>query len=84
MDWLSAFVARFGGAALFLFAFVEMIGAPFPAFAVFVLAGRSRPPARYPSRRRWRERSWGRSPRILSGMGRDGGAAGRFCPRCAG
>lgn len=39
MDWLSAFIARFGGAALFLFAFVEMIGAPFPAFAVFILAG---------------------------------------------
>ncbi len=39
MDWLSAFIARFGGAALFAFAFVEMIGAPFPAFAVFVLAG---------------------------------------------
>ena len=39
MDWLSAFIARFGGAALFLFAFAEMIGAPFPAFAVFVLAG---------------------------------------------
>lgn len=39
MDWLSAFVVRFGGAALFLFAFVELIGAPFPAFAVFVLAG---------------------------------------------
>ncbi len=39
MDWFSAFIARFGGAALFLFAFVEMIGAPFPAFAVFILAG---------------------------------------------
>jgi len=39
MDWLSAFIARFGGAAIFVFAFVEMIGAPFPAFAVFVLAG---------------------------------------------
>jgi len=39
VDWLSAFIARFGGAGLFLFAFVEMIGAPFPAFAVFVLAG---------------------------------------------
>ncbi len=39
MDWLSAFIVRFGGVALFLFAFVEMIGAPFPAFAVFVLAG---------------------------------------------
>ena len=39
MDWLSAFIVRFGGAGLFLFAFVEMIGAPFPAFAVFVLAG---------------------------------------------
>ncbi len=39
MDWFSALVARFGGAALFAFAFVEMIGAPFPAFAVFVLAG---------------------------------------------
>lgn len=39
MDWLSAFIARFGGAALFLLAFAEMIGAPFPAFAAFVLAG---------------------------------------------
>lgn len=39
MDWFSAFIVRFGGAGLFLFAFVEMIGAPFPAFAVFVLAG---------------------------------------------
>lgn len=39
MDWLSAFIARYGGTGLFLFAFVEMIGAPFPAFAVFVLAG---------------------------------------------
>ena len=39
MDWLSAFIVRFGGAALFLFSFVEMMGAPFPAFAVFVLAG---------------------------------------------
>ncbi len=39
MDWLPALVARFGGAALFGFAFVEMIGAPVPAFAVFVVAG---------------------------------------------
>ena len=31
MDWFSIFIVRYGGAAVFLFSFVENIGAPFPA-----------------------------------------------------
>ncbi len=39
MDWFSLFIARYGWAAMFLFSFIDNIGAPFPAFPVFVLAG---------------------------------------------
>jgi membrane protein DedA with SNARE-associated domain len=39
VDWLSLFIARYGGAAMFLFSFLENIGLPFPAFPMFVLAG---------------------------------------------
>ena len=39
MDWFSLFIVRYGGAATFLFSFIDNVGAPFPAFPVFVLAG---------------------------------------------
>jgi len=39
VDWFSLFIARYGGAALFLVSFLENIGAPIPAFPVFILAG---------------------------------------------
>lgn len=39
MDWFSLFIGRYGGAAMFLFSFLENIGVPFPAFPVFLLAG---------------------------------------------
>ncbi|HBO70289.1 MAG TPA: sulfurtransferase, partial [Deltaproteobacteria bacterium] len=39
MDWISLFLARYGGAAMFLVSFLENIGVPFPAFPLFLLAG---------------------------------------------
>lgn len=39
MDWISLFISRYGGAAMFLVSFLENIGLPFPAFPLFVLAG---------------------------------------------
>jgi len=39
VDWISLFLARYGGAAMFLFSFLENIGSPFPALPLFVLAG---------------------------------------------
>ncbi|MGA6994198.1 MAG: VTT domain-containing protein [Candidatus Deferrimicrobiaceae bacterium] len=39
MDWFSLFIVSYGGAAMFLFSFIENIGLPFPAFPMFVLAG---------------------------------------------
>ena len=39
MDWFSHFVARYGGAPMFLVSFIDNLGAPFPAFPVFILAG---------------------------------------------
>ena len=39
MDWFSLFLARYGGAAMFLVSFIENIGVPFPAFPLFILAG---------------------------------------------
>jgi membrane protein DedA with SNARE-associated domain len=39
VEWFSLFISRYGGAAMFLFSFLENIGTPFPAFPLFVLAG---------------------------------------------
>jgi membrane protein DedA with SNARE-associated domain len=39
VDWFSLFLVSYSGAATFLFSFAENMGAPFPAFPVFVLAG---------------------------------------------
>jgi membrane protein DedA with SNARE-associated domain len=39
VERFSLLIARYGGAAMFLFSFLENVGVPFPAFPVFILAG---------------------------------------------
>ncbi|HSQ53734.1 MAG TPA: DedA family protein, partial [Candidatus Bathyarchaeia archaeon] len=39
VDWFSVFIVSYGGAATFLFSFLENVGLPFPAFPLFLLAG---------------------------------------------